>query len=99
MFASQFGYTPRDVRSLTLSEVFNLASQAISKFMTEEHRAIFIPQMSDSANRTIEKQEKQIEEKALNKWDRMFPPTMRDGYPDDYPDEFKQKGLDKDGGE
>lgn len=94
MFASQFGYTPRDVRALTLSELFNLASQAVSKFMTEEHRAIFIPQMSDNASRTINKQEEQIEEKALNMWDRMFPPTMKDGYPDDYPEEFKKKGLD-----
>jgi len=25
----------------------------------------------------------------------MFPPNMKDGYPDDYPEEFKEKGLDK----
>lgn len=96
VFASQYGYTPRDVRGLTLSELFNLASQAVSQFMLEEQREIFIPQMADNASRTINKQEEQIQEKAMNMWDRMFPPTMENGYPDDYPDEFKEKGLDND---
>lgn len=99
MFASQYGYTPKQVRGLTLTELFNLSSQAISKFMSEEHRSIFIPQMAENPSKTIDKQEEKIEERAFNMWDRMFPPNMEDGYPADYPDEFKKKGLNNKGDE
>jgi len=93
-FATYYKYTPSEVRSLTITELISLSVQIISRYMIESNRHIFVPTMSEKANKIVKDQHKQIEERAKEMWDQMYPQVKRNNdieFPDDYPDEYKDK--------
>jgi len=84
---------------LTLTEVFNLASQAVSDFMVEGNRHLVIPAMAENTSKIINSQQENIEEQAQSMWNRMFPKVKEDldgKFPDDYPEEYKEKIMKDD---
>lgn len=97
MFATKATIHPREVGSMTLTEVFGIASQIITNHFIESQQNIDIPTMVEKPEKIIDQQQDRIEEQAKVYWDTMFPQVEKEEeeYPDEYPDEFKEKGLDK----
>ena len=56
-----------------MTEALNLSTQAISDFMKEGNRHLFVPAMAENTSRIIENQQEQIEEQAKSQWNRMYP--------------------------
>lgn len=70
-----YSFKPHDVYHLTVPELLNLAHKVVSNMYVRGNRGMHIPQMAEKqdAKRTLDKQERQLDEMVEQTWDTMFP--------------------------